>query len=189
MERATGIEPVTSSLGSWHSTAELRPLSERWRRIFFIWNRTVVVNDDPNTFQTFKQFKPRSAGLIASPETDHVAILTASSFGLLFSSIGRSPVGAHLRVRLRNRADTQVGPYNSILITTNAMEISSSQRTIWRTVLLIRDRVRSYDRVLESFAIRMTPSQSICSLPEAGQGIGGKVAAHGRTWRDRDTNR
>ena len=26
MERATGIEPVTSSLGSWHSTAELRPL-------------------------------------------------------------------------------------------------------------------------------------------------------------------
>src|SRR5579875_470587 len=26
LERATGIEPVTSSLGSWHSTAELRPL-------------------------------------------------------------------------------------------------------------------------------------------------------------------
>lgn len=25
LERATGIEPVTSSLGSWHSTAELRP--------------------------------------------------------------------------------------------------------------------------------------------------------------------
>jgi hypothetical protein len=29
LERATGIEPVTSSLGSWHSTAELRPLKER----------------------------------------------------------------------------------------------------------------------------------------------------------------
>ena len=26
LERATGIEPATSSLGSWHSTAELRPL-------------------------------------------------------------------------------------------------------------------------------------------------------------------
>ena len=26
MERGTGIEPVTSSLGSWHSTAELPPL-------------------------------------------------------------------------------------------------------------------------------------------------------------------
>jgi hypothetical protein len=25
MERATGVEPVTSSLGSWHSTTELRP--------------------------------------------------------------------------------------------------------------------------------------------------------------------
>src|SRR5262249_24975829 len=25
MERATGIEPATSSLGSWHSAAELRP--------------------------------------------------------------------------------------------------------------------------------------------------------------------
>ena len=24
-ERATGLEPVTSSLGSWHSTTELRP--------------------------------------------------------------------------------------------------------------------------------------------------------------------
>ena len=27
MERETGIEPVTSSLGSWRSTAELLPLS------------------------------------------------------------------------------------------------------------------------------------------------------------------
>ena len=26
VERATGVEPATSSLGSWHSTAELRPL-------------------------------------------------------------------------------------------------------------------------------------------------------------------
>ena len=25
-ERATGLEPATSSLGSWHSTTELRPL-------------------------------------------------------------------------------------------------------------------------------------------------------------------
>jgi hypothetical protein len=29
MERATGVEPATSSLGSWHSTTELRPLSPR----------------------------------------------------------------------------------------------------------------------------------------------------------------
>ena len=28
MERETGIEPATSSLGSWHSTAELLPLSK-----------------------------------------------------------------------------------------------------------------------------------------------------------------
>jgi len=27
MERETGIEPVTSSLGSWRSTAELLPLT------------------------------------------------------------------------------------------------------------------------------------------------------------------
>ena len=27
MERETGIEPATSSLGSWHSTAELLPLN------------------------------------------------------------------------------------------------------------------------------------------------------------------
>ena len=25
VERATGVEPATSSLGSWHSTTELRP--------------------------------------------------------------------------------------------------------------------------------------------------------------------
>jgi hypothetical protein len=27
MERETGLEPVTSSLGSWHSTTELLPLA------------------------------------------------------------------------------------------------------------------------------------------------------------------
>jgi hypothetical protein len=27
LERETGIEPATSSLGSWHSTAELLPLA------------------------------------------------------------------------------------------------------------------------------------------------------------------
>ena len=27
MERETGLEPATSSLGSWHSTAELLPLT------------------------------------------------------------------------------------------------------------------------------------------------------------------
>jgi hypothetical protein len=29
VERETGIEPVTSSLGSWRSTAELLPLAEK----------------------------------------------------------------------------------------------------------------------------------------------------------------
>jgi hypothetical protein len=29
-ERETGIEPATSSLGSWHSTAELLPLNGRF---------------------------------------------------------------------------------------------------------------------------------------------------------------
>src|SRR5215467_11923797 len=43
LERATGIEPVTSSLGSWHSTAELRPLRYRRRRKF-IWNYDTLVN-------------------------------------------------------------------------------------------------------------------------------------------------
>src|SRR5713101_4945298 len=38
-ERATGFEPATSSLGSWHSTAELRP-QETWPRFrSFILNR------------------------------------------------------------------------------------------------------------------------------------------------------
>ncbi len=31
MERETGIEPATSSLGSWRSTAELLPLTENDR--------------------------------------------------------------------------------------------------------------------------------------------------------------
>ncbi len=31
MERATGVEPATSSLGSWHSTAELRPPASKSR--------------------------------------------------------------------------------------------------------------------------------------------------------------
>jgi hypothetical protein len=29
LERAMGLEPTTSSLGSWHSTIELRPLTSK----------------------------------------------------------------------------------------------------------------------------------------------------------------
>ena len=32
MERETGFEPATSSLGSWHSTTELLPLA--WHQLF-----------------------------------------------------------------------------------------------------------------------------------------------------------
>jgi hypothetical protein len=31
MERETGLEPVTSSLGSWHSTTELLPLNWNYK--------------------------------------------------------------------------------------------------------------------------------------------------------------
>ena len=31
MERETGFEPATSSLGSWHSTTELLPLSRQYK--------------------------------------------------------------------------------------------------------------------------------------------------------------
>ena len=37
MERETGLEPATSSLGSWHSTTELLPLA-------------FVINDFQNQF-------------------------------------------------------------------------------------------------------------------------------------------
>jgi hypothetical protein len=33
MERETGIEPATSSLGSWRSTAELLPLTGKYRKV------------------------------------------------------------------------------------------------------------------------------------------------------------
>ena len=31
LERETGLEPATSSLGSWHSTTELLPLSQHYK--------------------------------------------------------------------------------------------------------------------------------------------------------------
>jgi hypothetical protein len=40
MERETGIEPVTSSLGSWRSTAELLPLAES--------KQSLALDDDRN---------------------------------------------------------------------------------------------------------------------------------------------
>jgi hypothetical protein len=43
MERETGIEPVTSSLGSWRSTAELLPL----RRGIRVSPRGTGLNKDP----------------------------------------------------------------------------------------------------------------------------------------------
>ncbi len=39
MERETGLEPVTSSLGSWHSTAELLPLDE----VSSIYNKALIL--------------------------------------------------------------------------------------------------------------------------------------------------
>ena len=42
MERETGIEPVTSSLGSWRSTAELLPL--RCERTLAYHSEAVVSN-------------------------------------------------------------------------------------------------------------------------------------------------
>jgi hypothetical protein len=48
VERATGVEPATSSLGSWHSTTELRPLSHgnlaRKAIAIEVWPRPMVPN-------------------------------------------------------------------------------------------------------------------------------------------------
>ena len=37
MERETGLEPATSSLGSWHSTTELLPLSTLYKHHWLQW--------------------------------------------------------------------------------------------------------------------------------------------------------
>ena len=39
LERETGIEPATSSLGSWHSTAELLPLASRTPEVWYSHHR------------------------------------------------------------------------------------------------------------------------------------------------------
>ncbi len=44
MERETGIEPVTSSLGSWRSTAELLPLSHSAVKQYYLMT---VCNAEP----------------------------------------------------------------------------------------------------------------------------------------------
>ena len=38
MERETGLEPATSSLGSWHSTTELLPQSKQYKNLMFLRN-------------------------------------------------------------------------------------------------------------------------------------------------------
>jgi hypothetical protein len=43
LERATGVEPATSSLGSWHSTTELRPLTSS-AGSQNLWNCRLLVN-------------------------------------------------------------------------------------------------------------------------------------------------
>jgi hypothetical protein len=53
MERETGIEPATSSLGSWRSTAELLPLSHT--RILIL--QTL---QDPSLRSEFRQQAPAS---------------------------------------------------------------------------------------------------------------------------------
>ena len=43
MERETGIEPATSSLGSWRSTAELLPLSQERLKLITAENGSQLV--------------------------------------------------------------------------------------------------------------------------------------------------
>jgi hypothetical protein len=52
MERETGIEPVTSSLGSWRSTAELLPLAGK-RAAYARANQSLALEASGNNLLEF----------------------------------------------------------------------------------------------------------------------------------------
>ena len=66
LERATGIEPVTSSLGSWHSTAELRPLA----CFGSVWRLRLTVKRSSAAF---------SAARLLAEHHDYISLLRAGS--------------------------------------------------------------------------------------------------------------
>ena len=64
MERETGIEPATSSLGSWRSTAELLPL-----RLHDFSSRELSRKGEPE-FVSLKE-GPTEARLMNMPDVTH----------------------------------------------------------------------------------------------------------------------
>ena len=63
MERETGIEPATSSLGSWRSTAELLPLGDsklkRLTRYSRLYNRPIPKRFPERSDKTVQIIIPR----------------------------------------------------------------------------------------------------------------------------------
>ena len=53
MERETGFEPATSSLGSWHSTTELLPRSCFLRVVYFQELNHLVVDIRDDSFNSY----------------------------------------------------------------------------------------------------------------------------------------
>ena len=49
LKRETGIEPATSSLGSWHSTAELLPLNCWILQFIYISSQSLVITVNQTT--------------------------------------------------------------------------------------------------------------------------------------------
>src|ERR1700739_3213255 len=71
MERETGIEPATSSLGSWRSTTELLPLT--W------FNSWILARDSPSFslggWRSTTELSPRGAGNSRLPPWPDVDLL------------------------------------------------------------------------------------------------------------------
>src|SRR5690349_21684647 len=71
MERETGFEPATSSLGSWHSTTELLPLSMTYATCFgsFVPLKLTISSSNPTAFlllsiDAIARFRRRDLGRV-----------------------------------------------------------------------------------------------------------------------------
>src|SRR5258708_37686089 len=79
MERETGIEPATSSLGSWRSTAELLPLTGFRRTIVSEANQSLALRAAGNNRRGFHLDCLRAQCLPQPAENTRAQVLLATS--------------------------------------------------------------------------------------------------------------
>ena len=134
MERETGIEPATSSLGSWRSTAELLPLSRKTKLSL------PLRADSLNLHLIARATEPKTSG-------DHceawgVVVIKPTHCGLYYEDcVLKRVLNAGRYVIPRNPRNVNLGFYRRQIVKIVLVEVRERKLTIKEQEILTADKI------------------------------------------------